>query len=327
MKYLYPPISKLSKISNPSSFSIYTKLDKYIIFLGDQHTSYKGKNCKEPCSPPSCYTYISLIETLDTYHKNQDTDLDVYLETFKPTNPKQFLSRFKISAITYIDQIFRNVLDSSLHLTEVRKHFLKKVYFHNKKDVHQRYHYMDIRYEPMFKKNHISFIYLLQLMYISIRKEKYAEKKMKHELNMFFKKYPSISSFYTQMSYLCFKDKHSIITKQYKKLNKQDQSLINSFFHSFLKKKKTFYKKIWSRSSKQRTHFVMGILEISAFLTDIYTLCRFLRFFHTQPKGSTSIFITGAAHSNNYIAFMKHWKAKTLIRKHVAKKNSKCISI
>lgn len=320
------PLQTIRKMSNATTFAIYQRNKKRIVLLGDMHTPYEGENCVAPCNPPKCFDYIQLIQSLDTYHQKMGTDFDFYLETFSPHNSKSTWNHVKMSFLLYMSSVLRSILGQSIHLEEVRKEFIKKVYFHERKDVHQRYHYMDIRYDSLYKKNHMDMIELLKVM---MNKDTIAIQKI---VRTFYKHYPTCHSYIQQCKTICFGKKSNKISKQYHKLEAKDKKLVQHFFDQRMASVMKMFQKRWSEIAtiKKSTHLILFftmLLFSTGLLTDIYAICRFLRFFHRQPPGSTSLFLTGAAHSTNYIEFLKMWKARPIKKNQIAKKQSKCITL
>ena len=51
-------------------------------------------------------------------------------------------------------------------------------------------------------------------------------------------------------------------------------------------------------------------------MTDIYAICRFIRFFNRQSEGGTSVFLAGALHTDTYRLFLEKWGASKVFDNH-----------
>jgi hypothetical protein len=210
-----------------------------------------------------------------------------------PDNSKSLASKIAASSLTY-SNIF---LAKPLHLIKTRTSLIDKLYFHNS-DENIRYHYIDLRFSSIFK------VYGFDIIKLSQFDSKYLEN--------FKEKYPSKQKIISIVKDLCFgapfdpkfkprsylNNGKTKIAKQFYKLKNSDQQSVRSFtnerMHIILNN--TTYSDIWDI-----------IFYTMILMTDIYAICRFIRFFNRQVEGSTSIFLSGVAHKSNYRLFLEKW--------------------
>ncbi len=338
------PFDKLQQISNPSTVSIFEKDGKRILLLGDFHTK-NNKECAR-CIAPECYDYIGLIKALDKYHKTNSTDLDVFVETFAPNFPKRRLELYLKQAAIPFEKVLRKFIPSfNLNLVRTRTNLHSKLFLHGKDpNVHQRYHYTDFRFTKLFEDYKLSTKDIVTIDYLNIEDAKKYETTMKEE---FFTFYPTKTKFIDTLTDFVFGNpfdpkyphrellSHEMtrIAKQFYKIESTyDQQIIKAFAISKIKK---VANAIWSTN----VSFLEALFESCLILMDMYAICRFVRYFRLQPEGSSSVFLAGAWHCENYREFLKKWGAKeTFYKETIPIKNtrqnvnkmtraSKCISL
>jgi phage FluMu protein Com len=300
------PLNKITRISNPTAVSLFEKDNKRILLLGDAHT--QGNECPR-CKPPKCVNYITILKELDEYHKKSSTQMDVFLEIFAPDYPQKMTSRLYEYGKWKGNSILRSIIGSQIDLAKVREDLLSKLYFHEKSDVNQRYHYFDFRQTKLFEDYDLS---VKKLMIA------YFKGKLADYYDDFFTSYPTKKSLVDTLKDFLFGKpfdpsyKHrdllshgmTRISKQFHKLSRSEQAVVRSFAVDRINDILQNYR------FKDVFDFFDRILNLLTLLTDIYAICRFLRFFSQQNDGSTSVFIAGAAHTYNYTLFLKEWKAK-----------------
>ena len=294
------PLVSLKRISNPYSVGLYKKDKKRILLLGDLHLP-NVKECKS-CERPTCSTYLGIINDLDKYHKTNGTNLDVFIEVVAPDNSKSIASKIAASSYTYSNSF----LLKPLHLIKTRTSLINKLYFHNS-DENIRYHYIDLRFSSIFKKNGFDIIKLIQ----------YDSKYLEY----FKERYPSKQKIISVVKDLCFgapfdpkfkprsylNNGKTKIAKQFYKLQDKDQKLLRSFLNERMDiiLNNTTYPDTW--------HVIFYTMLL---MTDIYAISRFIRFFNRQVEGSTSVFLAGFAHKNNYRLFLEKWGATKIFDSH-----------
>jgi hypothetical protein len=300
-------LKEVKRISDPITVSLYVKDGKRILLLGDRHLL--NKDCKS-CEPPKCLDYLSLVKGLDKYHKETNTDLDVFFEGFAPNNGRNSLEKTKRYLAELADRYFLMYKGTPLHLYNVRKALLPKAYFHNT-GLNQRYHYIDHRLTSLF------VMYGFNLLTIIMGT---LEEKILYRTS-FMSMYPNKTSYINIIKEFCFakpfdpslKPRSLLskgmtkIGKQFHKLEAADQRLVKAFV---IKRVHTLMDKYNYKGDLDE--FLTNVFYMSALFMDVYAICRFLYYYHRQSEGSTSVFIAGAAHTFNYNLFMKEWGAKEI---------------
>jgi hypothetical protein len=323
------PLLALQRISNPSGVFLFEKGGKRILLLGDIH-SPQERECPR-CNPPQCMNYTQIISALDKYHKATSTDLDVFVEISAPDYPDKRGSRFYRGVAQMFNRGLRSLFSKSLDLITSRTELLSKLYFHGSAPTAQRYHYFDFRFTQLFKDYGFDIDAILRLAreidnpenrgaaLTAYRDAIVARYPRKKELLETFKDFLFGKPFdpsYKNRSRLS----HGMtrIAKQFYKLeSRSERALVRSFaltrLESILK------------SYKDEEHTGLAIFNALTLLTDIYAICRFLRFFSKQSPGSTSVFLSGLTHSENYADFLKKWGARKHFSAEAAER--KCIPV
>ncbi len=294
------PLIGLKRISNPSTIALYTLQNKRILLLGDMHIP-NARDCSK-CVLPNCGDYLTLIDALDNYHKEQGTELDVFLETFAPEDLKSGYQKTKKVLKDKLTRVTNRIIHTKgLHLVKARNALDQKVFFHGRNET-RRYHTFDLRKTELFEK---SFFEPILLLNVVLDEDKTFEPNVHKELLYY---YPTKESLYTVTTEMCFSEKqpYNRIAKQVYKLDPKDQLLVKRFFKRMFDHDFKLYK-----TKRVRLHFVL-----SALMTDIYAISRFLRFHRKQPQGSTSVFLAGFAHTWHYALFLKDLGAKKLFDNH-----------
>lgn len=299
-------LKDVKRISDPITISLYVKDDKRILLLGDRHLV--NKDCTA-CKPPKCLDYLSLIKGLDKYHKDTNTDLDVYFEGFAPNNGQNSLEKTQRYLGELVDRYMLKFQGTPLRLYNVRKALLPKAYFH-KTGLKQRYHYIDHRLTELF------IMYGFDIMTILMGGEEEKQAYFIHFKSM----YPTKASYIHIVKEFCFakpfdpslKPRSLLskgmtkIGKQYHKLSAADQRLVKSFVMKRVNVIMDEY------DYKEFSGCLTNVFFMMCLLMDVYAICRFLYYYNQQSKGSTSVFIAGAVHAFNYNLFMKEWNAKEI---------------
>ncbi len=289
------PLVEVRRISNPSALALLTKDNKRILLLGDFHSHSDKEECKR-CKQPSCLNYATILKQLDEYHTEQGTDLDVFVESFAPNDPKSGFNGLKQSTKDIFYAYQAKIYGLQIDLINLRKNLASKLYFH-KDEPHIRYHYIDMRLTSEFEELGINLSSLLTISNEDDELDYLTKFKERFPTNSFYQKKVE-SIFFSKYS----KQNPSRVAKQVSKLPSKEQQLLKQFF----RKQATHLRIKEKQDSLQLDYiFTIGILMI-----DIYALARFMRFFSNQPEGSTSVFIEGAAHSFNYYTFLKLWGAR-----------------
>jgi hypothetical protein len=263
--------------------------------------------------------YTELIEALDAYHKTTSTQLDTFIEIAAPEYPKNTISKAYTGAQQIFNRGARKVIGSNLNLATSRTDFIKKLYFHGEGGEGQRYHYIDFRFTQLFKDYGFDMDYIMiggvlhqkgDMAALDAYLKDYH--KMIHDLyptqkdiTATFKDFLFGKPFdptYRQREHLS----HGMtrIAKQFYKLDtREDRAIVRSFADARLR---AIFKE---NPYRLPGHSWSAVFNSLILLVDIYAICRFLRFFRKQGAASTSVFLTGVFHAENYRAFMSAWGA------------------
>jgi len=325
------PLEEVKRISNPSGVFLFEKEGKRILLLGDLHTPQE-RECVH-CNPPQCMNYTHLIGALDKYHKATSTNLDVFVEISAPDYPHKRASRVYRGVAQMFNRGLRSLFSKSLDLVTSRSELLSKLYFHGSIPTAQRYHYFDFRFTQLFKDYGFDIDTILRVDRQATNPEK-REVALRTYRDTIVARYPTkkelVSTFkdflfgkpfdpsYPNRSRLS----HGMtrIAKQFYKLeSRSERALVRSFAIS------TLEEILRSYDYKDEEYSGLAIFTALILLTDIYAICRFLRFFSKQSPGSTSVFLSGLSHSKNYAEFLKRWGARKIFSAEA--KERKCIRV
>ena len=323
------PLLLVDRLSNPAQVWFFTKNKKRILLLGDIHTE-QILECAF-CEAPICLDYTTLLLALERYHKESNTDLDVFIEMFAPEHSKSYANRLSLAASTLGGRLYRLLRGTSLNLIETRTRLLPKLFFHkDSQGIGQRFHYFDFRETGVFKHYGLD----VQRYFGDV-----SEDAMQKYSDEFIKRYPTKQSIRKLTHTLLFstvsktfKNRSNLshgktrMAKQITKLTPSDTRLIRSFSNSELEL-------LFKLNYKLPMYTFTFILDYMTFLTDIYALARFLRFFKRQVPGSTSVFLAGLSHTERYARFLKKWSATELFTSFPVNKqtqtyeHSKCVPV
>jgi hypothetical protein len=264
--------------------------------------------------------YTGVIEALDAYHRAASTQLDVFVEIDAPNNPGKAGSKLYRGALQLFNRGVRKALGSSLNLVTSRTDFAKKLYFHGTETgASQRYHYIDFRATQLF----VDYGFDINHMILGgILVERGDMEILNTYLNEFHStihaRYPTQKDLIDTLKDFLFgkpfdpayrhRDRlsHGMtrIAKQFYKLeSRADQTLVRSFA---LGRLRAIFKE---NPYRLPGHSWTAVFNSLILLVDIYAICRFLRFFGRQGAGSTSVFLAGVFHVENYRAFLAAWGA------------------
>lgn len=211
-------LKEVKKISDPITISLYVKDGKRILILGDRHLV--NKDCTV-CKAPKCLDYLSLVKGLDKYHKDTNTELDVYFEGYAPNNGKDNSEKSKLYSAELEDRHALIKKGAPSRLYNVRKALLPKAYFH-KDGLQQRYHYIDFRLTKLF------FMYGFNLVTSLMGGEEEKQAYFIHFKNL----YPTKASYIHIVKEFCFAKPfdpslkpRSLLTKGMTKIGKQYHKL------------------------------------------------------------------------------------------------------
>jgi hypothetical protein len=299
-------LKEVKRISDPITISLYVKDGKRILILGDRHLV--NKDCKV-CKAPKCLDYLSLVKGLDKYHKETNTELDVFFEGFAPNNGKNTFEKSR----RYLGELAAHYIlkfeGTPLHIYDIRRALLPKAYFH-KTGIKQRYHYIDHRLTDLF------VMYGFDIMTVVRANEEEQQAHFTHFKSM----YPTKASYIHIVKEFCFakpfdpslkprtllSNGMTKIAKQFHKLPAADQGIVKSFVIKRIDILMDTY------NYKEFYGYLSSMFFMSSLVMDVYAICRFLYYYNQQSKGSTSVFIAGASHTFNYALFMKEWNAKEI---------------
>jgi hypothetical protein len=310
------PLKELERISNPATYTRLEKGGKRIVLLGDIHTAKEGE-CPR-CKLPKCANYGAFIDSLEEYHKATSTQLDVFVEVAAPEEGR--LSRFYRTAGELFHKGFRHITGQALNLVNARGDLIKKLYFHGKDGGAQRYHYIDFRFTQLFKDYGFDLPRLLEGEALAQGDPVKVAAYIEGLRTDFVARYPTRKALVDTLKMFLFGRPFDPSYKQRERLS-----------HGMTRIAKQFYKiesaadrKVVRSFALERIDALLGekdeykttpllhgvLLNLYALLTDIYAICRFIRYFHKQSAGSTSVFLAGVIHADNYRAFLKRWGAK-----------------
>jgi hypothetical protein len=293
------PLESINELSDVNAAAVLTQEGKRIVLLGDIHTPYKGKTCKK-CTG-GCFTVKRLLRALKKFHEKTETDLDTFAEFHAPSiDRKNPAAMQKWVAEVQAGQ--------PLILSEMRQEYFADAYQHDRKPG-ARFHYVDVRSTPAFQKKGI-------MPFLWLYAHKHPEDSdpcARNYFSMFQLMYPKKEKLNAAIADLCWgaSDPSNIVSKQYHKLTPADRRKVKSFFSKYMMNIQSSF----SYQKQPEEYFV----QITALPVEFYAICRFLRFFHRQPAGSTSVFLAGVAHTAVIDAFLRLWGATVVFDNHPAK--------
>ena len=297
------PLTLLKRISNPYAVSLFEKDNKRILLLGDVHTPSE-KDCKK-CNLPTCGDYLQIIKALDMYHKENNTELDVFVETYSVNNPKSLIDKAETFGRIQSNSLIYYLMDMPLHLIDIRKELLSKIYFH-KENSKQRYHYFDFRFSKLFADFWFNVVDIIR--------------RPSEELyNEIHRLYPTKTKYINTVKQFCF-SRHFIPSYSRRNLLSHDMTRIAKQFYKLPPAERVFVKefvvermnKIMKKYDFDSEALFNNIFQMITLMTDTYSICRFVRYHMNQVEGSTTVLLAGAFHTYTYSLFLKKWKAQTV---------------
>jgi hypothetical protein len=198
------PLREIHKISGPMYVSAYTKDKKRLLFLADSHFSKHGL-CKS-CKYPECATVPTLLQKLEAWHKQQDTDLDVFLEAWTGMRPHPTkFEKYMRNASFHKILDFQRQSKINGPLIETVEQYYDRL-FHHKNEPSIRFHYLDIRNMLFFTKygfdvNRVAEIYFTPIHGV--------RGTLEFELRRdFYTLYPTKKEYLHAIDQLCFSNKY-----------------------------------------------------------------------------------------------------------------------
>jgi len=292
-------LAAINELSDVNAAAVLTKEGKRVVLLGDIHTPYKGKTCKK-CAG-GCFTVKRLVGALKTFHEKAGTDFDVFAEFHAPSIDRKNPAEMQ----KWVAEVPAR---KPLILSTMRQEYFADAYQHDRKPG-ARFHYVDVRSTPAFQKKGI-----MPFLWLYARQHpEDSDPCTRNYFNMFQLIYPKKEKLNDAIADLCWgaKDPANIVSKQYHKLAPADRRKVKSFFSVYMKSIQSTF----SFQKQIEDYF----LQITALPVDFYAICRFIRFFHRQPAGSTSLFLAGVAHTAVIDSFLKQWGCEVLFDNHPAK--------
>ena len=198
----------------------------------------------------------------------------------------------------------------NLHLIDVRKELLSKVYFH-KRESKQRYHYFDFRFSNLFAD------YGFDVVMIFTKSPKEIYDKV-HSL------YPTKAKYLSIIKKFCF-SRHFEPSYERRNLLSHDMTRIAKQFYKLPPKEREFVKEFVNKRIDtimkncdffdEQNFAIKNWFFIVILMTDVYAICRFIRYHMNQIEGSTTVLLAGVYHTYTYSLFLKKWKAKNIFSK------------